>query len=71
MTTAPAFNVPVDTRTTDQLIAEYEREYLRTLGRSAEVSINGRWFSVNGNTFSRSELISAIDKLKHRADFVL
>lgn len=53
---------------TEQLIEAYKAEYLRTNGRTIEVTYHNGWFRVGNNTTKsrRAELISMTEVLRGR-----
>jgi hypothetical protein len=57
--------------TTEQLKADYEKEYARTSGKTINVFKKGGWWTVGGGLFGESkrrekDLIECLNRLKSR-----
>jgi hypothetical protein len=60
--------------TTEQLKADYEREYTRTSGKTITVFKKGGWWILSGGLFGEhkrreKDLIECLNRLKFRSDF--
>ncbi len=60
--------------TTEQLKADYEKEYTRTSGKTITVFKKGGWWIIDSELFGESkrrekDLIECLNRLKSRPDF--